>query len=83
MSLSACVQCGLSYPVVRGFVLGAVHPDIEVRIVFGAVTAELEPDVLITSVVGNVVHDQFQTCHSHTLLLHSNRNTYKSQYLHV
>lgn len=39
MSVSACLYCGFSYPVIRRSALGAVHPDIEVRIVFGAVTA--------------------------------------------
>lgn len=72
-SLFAYLQCGLSYPVVRWSVFSAVHPGVKVRVVFSAVTAQLEPDVLITSVVGNVVHYQFQTCGRHRLLLHSKR----------
>lgn len=54
------LQCvnGHSYPVVRRLICCAVNPDIVVCVGLCVITAKLKPDVFVTGVVRDVVHDQ-------------------------
>lgn len=47
-----------SYPVVRKFIFCTVHPDVVVFIGLSAISAVLEPDVFVTGMIRNIVHDQ-------------------------